>query len=122
MASNTMTDFRKQLKREKRGSFYMNERLVFGDYAISIQCGDHSYCTPRQGGLPFEQYSEMEVATFHNDTWCIIKGFEQHYDTHGRYDPEDMPSTSVCGYMSIEDIQRLVDHLAEGNVECTELY
>lgn len=102
-----MSDFRDKLERNERG--FCN-RIHFGDLAISIQCSEFSYCHPRQGDLPFRQYTEMEVATFFRDQWCVIKAFEHHYEHDGWVDTgDDYPSSSVCGYMDVNDIQSMYD-------------
>jgi len=103
-----MTDFRDKLERNERG---FCDRIHFGDLAISIQCSEFSYCSPRRDGLPFDQYTEMEVATFYRDQWCVIRAFEHHYEHHSWdiEDDEELPSTSVCGYMDVNDIQSLYD-------------
>ena len=39
-------------------------RLYVFPYDISIAIGEHAYCTPRESGLPWEDYENVELAIY----------------------------------------------------------
>ena len=40
---------------------------VIGDHTLSVQCGEHAYCTPRKNLSSPTEYSTFEIAVWRND-------------------------------------------------------
>ena len=84
--------------------------LDVGDFKLSVQGGQHTYCTPRQD-LPPEEYVEMEIGLFDwQEDWVLESAvpdsllFLQEY-WHGNEDQ------SLWGYVPVKLIQKAIDIL-----------
>lgn len=82
-----------------------------GNHEVSVQASAFHYSSPRQDGLPLEQYTRFEVA-------CWPTGQELHWAT-----PRNLPALEpfaeywggddVAGYVPAEVVQEIVYALCD---------
>ncbi|GIP55925.1 hypothetical protein [Paenibacillus vini] len=83
-----MEDFKKLLVRCSPG---MYERVVIGDFGLSIQASSTHYSSPRKTLSDAQDYNEFELAIFENDEWIDPLEDERFVEVIGllkdRYEP-----------------------------------
>ena len=103
-------------------------RLYVFPYDISIAIGEHAYCTPRESGLPWEDYENVELAIyapcgdsenmamlgssdiyklFGEDVAQHAEGWSLDREEEGDYSLFDQ--SSVMPYISWDDVLQVVN-------------
>ena len=81
-----------------------------GNFNVSIQASSFHYCMPRASGLPLEQYEAFEVGIGDADmNWILPRKSLVQFAWVSRF--ESGPFTSVAGWLTVAEVQQLVDDL-----------
>ena len=108
-------------------------RLYVFPYDISIAIGEHAYCTPRESGLPWEDYENVELAIYapcgdsenmamlgssdiyklfgedvaqHAEGWSLVR--EEDDEEYSLFD-----QSSVMPYISWDDVLQVVNTIKQ---------
>lgn len=102
-----------QNEAKERGlRFRVLNKVVLGDYYLSIQGSCSHYCTPRKN-LSIEDYSHLELAIFYNETnnWSSV--FNIDFNDFKRIDElrECGDGDMVCAYVPVDLIEDFYQYL-----------
>ena len=116
-------------------------RLYVFPYDISIAIGEHAYCTPRESGLPWEDYENVELAIFapcgdsenmamlgSSDIYKLFgEDVAQHAEGWSLDREEDdeeyslFAQSSVMPYISWDDVLQVVNAIKRHTPEAKDL-
>ena len=103
MSSHSFMD---QLTRPE-GSEFCNRIKLENGLSLSIQCHSFAYCNPRKGGLPLEDYTQLEVAVMDEEgNFVLEEDLGNLANVVGSTDGDQ-----VWSYMSKDNVQKLFDFM-----------
>lgn len=89
----------------------LNEALVIGDYAVSIQCSAGHWCNPRKTLTDFSEYKTMKMAVYLKDSlgdWSTPKDFKDFQRIEELADQFD---GVVFGNLKVDVIEDFLSYL-----------